>query len=85
MSNARIRELLTELRQELDSADADAGTRSLMRELDDDIKRVLAAPAGPMDALLDRARQMEANFAAQHAGAERLIRQLIDTLATMGV
>jgi hypothetical protein len=85
MSNEKIRDLLTQLRKELDAADVDPATLSLMRELDGDIKGVLETAEGPFDALVNRAKEMEVNFAAKHGGAERILRQLVDTLATMGV
>ena len=48
MSNEKIRDLLTQLRKELDAADIDPATRSLMRELDGDIKGVLDSADGPL-------------------------------------
>lgn len=85
MNNEKIRALLTQLRKELDSADIDPSTLSLMRELDGDIKGVLDSAEGPIDSLINRAKEMEVNFAAKHGGIERVLRQIVDTLATMGV
>jgi Domain of unknown function (DUF4404) len=85
MSNERIRELLTQLRNELDNANVDHSTSSLMRKLAGDINGALGQSDAPINTLIDRARQLEANFAAKHAGAEGILRQIVDMLAKMGV
>jgi hypothetical protein len=85
MSSQRIRELLKQLRDELESTPVDPETLSLMRELDADIHDTLAASPGAADGLLDRARAVEVRFAVEHGVAERLLREIIDTLAKIGV
>lgn len=82
MSSQRIRELLAELEQELHStADIDAETRQLLRELDEDIDKF----TGEEESALDRAKQLESRFAANHPVAARIARELADILAKMGV
>ncbi len=95
MSSERVRELLKQLRTELDDADVDDETRALMRDLDDDIHRTLessgdpvdatSADANPVDALTERAKEMEVRFAVEHTVAERILREIVDTLAKIGV
>ena len=41
MSNKKLRELLGTLHEEIQKTDVDADTRSLMRELDSDIHKLL--------------------------------------------
>ena len=83
MSSERIRELLAELDKELHKpAELDDETRALLRDLNEEIERV----AGDYSAsALDRAKQLESRFAANHPVAERLARELADILAKMGV
>lgn len=83
MSGERIRELLAELDRELHTAsDFDPETRELLRELNEDIERV----TGDVTAsTLDRAKELESRFAANHPVAARITRELADILAKMGV
>ena len=85
MSSERIRQLLTQLRKELDVADIDAETRTLMSELDADIRKTLDAHPNPVDALIDRAEAVGVNFALRHGVADRILREIIETLAKIGV
>lgn len=83
MSSKRMRELMVELNKELHKpAELDAETRALLRELNEEIDRV----AGDFsESALDRAKELESRFAANHPVAERLARELADVLAKMGV
>jgi Domain of unknown function (DUF4404) len=85
MSSERVRKLLLQLRQELDAADVDAETRALMRELDADIHMALGQSANPLGALARRAEAVEVRFAVNHRVAEKILREIIDTLAKIGV
>ena len=38
-----------------------------------------------VSAVIDRAKEVEANFATQHPNAERFIREVIDLLVRMGI
>ena len=83
MSDQRIRELLAELDQELNTATGvDAQTRELLQDLNEDIERLTAEDGA---SALDRAQQLESRFAASHPVAERIARELADILAKMGV
>ena len=83
MSSERMRELMAELNKELHKPeDIDAETRALLRDLNEEIERVAGDYSG---SALDRAKQLESRFAANHPVAERLARELADVLAKMGV
>ena len=84
MSNERIKDLLAKLREELDQADVDAELRQLMSDLDNDIHSVVENEADT-SALVERATGLEANFSVKHPAAARFMREVIDTLARMGV
>lgn len=83
VSNERISELLTELNRALHTAgDFDEETRELLKHLNDDIDR-LTGESGT--SAIDRAKQLESRFAANHPVAERIARELADVLAKMGI
>jgi len=84
MSNERIKELLAQLREELDSTDVDDELQKLMGKLDDDVHGVIENN-GDVGALLDRAKELEAGFATNHPAAERFMREVIDVLVRMGI
>ena len=84
MSNERIKELLAQLREELESTDVDDDLQKLMGELDDEIHGVIENDAD-VSALVDRAKELEAGFATKHPAAERFMREVIDVLVRMGI
>ena len=84
MSNERIKKLLAQLREELESTDVDDDLQKLMGELDDEINGVIENDAD-VNALVDRAKELEAGFATKHPAAERFMREVIDTLVRMGI
>jgi Ethanolamine utilization protein EutJ (predicted chaperonin) len=85
MSSERIKKLLAQLRRELDTTDIDPETLSLVRDLDSDIQQLLDKNDSPVNALVQRAEAVEVKFAVNHRVAERILREIIDTLARMGV
>jgi hypothetical protein len=72
------------LREELDSTDVDDDLQKLMGELDDEIHGVIESDAD-VNALVDRAKELEAEFATKHPAAERFMREVIDALVHMGI
>ena len=84
MSNERIKKLLAQLREELESTDVDDDLQKLMGELDDEIHGVIENDAD-VNALVDRAKELEAEFATRHPAAERFMREVIDALVRMGI
>ena len=83
MSKQRLSELLTELNRELQEAgDVDAETRELLSQLNDDIDRLTG---DTQSSTVDRAKNLESRFAANHPVAERIAREFADLLAKMGI
>jgi hypothetical protein len=87
MSNEKIRELLARLQDEVQDTELDADTRSSLRDLDADIHDLLdsATSEQKISSVTERAKLLEAQFAISHPTAERFIREVIDTLAKIGV
>lgn len=87
MSEQKIRELLSELHHEVKKSEVDADTRSLLRELDSDIHDLLDSSTSEQKIkfVLERAKLLEARFAVNHPTVERFLREVLDTLAKMGV
>ena len=83
MSKERLRELLGELGTELNEAsDVDEETRELLSRLHDDIDRLTGEDHA---SAVDRAKNLESRFAANHPVAERIAREFADLLAKMGI
>lgn len=72
--------LLEALRDELNSGrELDPEARELLRDIHSKIEE------GTLDSALDRARQLDADFAARHPQLERLARMVLDSLGKMGI
>jgi hypothetical protein len=85
MPQERLKELLGQLHQELENTPAaDAETRRMAKKLDEDIHRMLEQEQ-EQDSVTDRAKALEAHFAAEYPVAERFLREIIDTLAKLGI
>lgn len=85
MDRESIRELLARLRHSLDSKDVDPATRDSMRLLDADILRFIESREAPAQTLVNQAKALEVKFAVEHPVAERILREIIEALARMGV
>ena len=87
MSNNEIKDLLGKLRDEIGKTELDDETLSLVRDLDSDIDDLLD-PEGnraETDSVLEKARELESNFATEHPTIERFMREFIDVLVRMGI
>lgn len=84
MGKDRIRDLLAQLQEELRSTDVDDELRQLINDLDEDIHSVIENDEDMTD-LIDRAKEMEADFATRYPAAERFMREVIDALVRMGI
>jgi ABC-type transporter Mla subunit MlaD len=83
VSKERLNELLSELNDELhNTGDVDEETKALLSELHDDIDRLTGDGFG---SAVDRAKNLESRFAANHPVAERIAREFADLLAKMGI
>ena len=87
MSNDKLKTLLASLHDELEKTDVDDETRSMLKSLDSDIHQLLASDeADDVDRpIVEQAGLLEARFASEHPVAERVMRELIDTLVKLGV
>lgn len=87
MSEQRIKELLEELLAELQQIDGvDEALVATVRELESGIGDLVnpAIDSGE-NSVLDDAIALEAIFAASHPVAEKIIRELINTLSRIGI
>ncbi len=86
MSQERIKALLQQLQQELANTTAvDAETLAQVKQLDSDIDQWIEDAEDVNSPIMEDAIALEARFAANHPVAERLIREVIDTLARIGI
>jgi uncharacterized coiled-coil protein SlyX len=86
MKKRTIQEILAQLRHELRRAqDIDPDALRRTEELHRDIEGIDDRNDHDIQSLLDRARELETRFAAQHPTLERVARDLADALAKMGV
>lgn len=86
MKKSNLQEILSRLRQELQRAeDVDLDARRKIEDLDRDVERLQEKDEQEVDSLWDRAKELEARFAADHPTLERIARDLADALGKMGV
>lgn len=86
MSQERIKALLQQLQQELaNTTTVDADTLAQVKQLDSDIDQWIEDAEDVNSPIMEDAIALEARFAANHPVAERLIREVIDTLARIGI
>ena len=86
MEEKKLHELLTELNDELEQIDqVDAETRKLVKDLDEDINRLLAGNETDVEGVVDRAQSIQTRFALDHPVAERFLREIIDALSRVGI
>ena len=88
MSQKTIKELLAQLQDELENTEEiDAETRQLVRELDEDIHRLVDPESDLNDSegILDQANAIETRFAVDHPRAERFLRELMEALSKVGI
>lgn len=87
MSNERIKDLLSQLQNEIRKTGLDDETRSIVSDLDADIHDLIDPTTEQSDAesIVERAQALEANFATEYPAAERFMREVIDALVRMGV
>lgn len=89
MSKENLKETLKNLHTNLESAGAvDAELKSLLKVLDGDIQALLNqedndTPAAAL--LISRAQSISARFATEHPQLEKVMRELADTLARLGI
>lgn len=86
MSQEKIKALLLQLQEELsETTEVDEDTLALVKQLDSNIDQLIASAEDVNSPVMDDAIALEARFAANHPVAERLIREVIDTLGRIGI
>ena len=88
MSDNKVKDLLARLHKELENTEnVDSETLQMVRDLDEDIHRLVESDAGSDDieSVLDRATSVETRFAVDHPVAERFLREIMDALAKVGI
>jgi hypothetical protein len=86
LSQDKVKSLLLELQHELSrTEEVDPETLGLFRKLERDIDEFIESAENVNSPLLDDAIALEAQFAVRHPVAERLIREVIDTLGRIGI
>ncbi len=86
MSDKNLNELLTELNRVLEGIEEiDPETRDLVKDLDEDINRLLESGEEDVSGVVDRAKSIETRFALDHPVAERFLREIVDALAKVGI
>lgn len=88
MPSEQLKQTLTNLHKELASDQTvDPELQALLSTLDEDIQKLLTADTQPPEtyAVTDAAEALVARFAAEHPRLEALARELVASLAKMGV
>jgi len=88
MSENKVKELLDQLNKELETTEqVDSETLELVRELDEEIHRLVdpEAESEDIDSVMNRATSIETRFAVDYPRAERFLREIIDALAKVGI
>ena len=88
MHTEQLKQTLNSLHKELaDDLTIDTELQALLTTLDDDIQDILNANTAPLEThgIMDAAESVAARFAADHPRVEALVRELVATLAKMGV
>jgi hypothetical protein len=87
MSNIEIRNLLAELRDEIQKSGLDSETQNLVREFDSDIQELLDSRKSEDETafVLKRAKEFEADFETQHPTTVRILSEVIEALSRMGI
>lgn len=88
----RLKDQLRTLHRELEgSGKLDEDMRRLLTQVDEDIHRLLdqgehaAAEPEDGDALSNQVRETATNFQAEHPRTYRVLREIADTLAKLGI
>ncbi|GAA3961379.1 DUF4404 family protein [Allohahella marinimesophila] len=94
MSIQNIRLLLNQLQDEIRTTDLDPETRRMIEDLEAEVQSVHDIDSDDSDRDMDgadttqiaeQATLLETRFAAEHPTAERVMREIINTLARIGI
>jgi len=87
VSEDKVRKLMEDLIAELEAGEAvDAETVSVARQLEDDIHAYINPEVDTSEnTVMDDAIALEASFAARHPVAEKILREVINSLSRIGI
>jgi len=87
MDKQKLQDLLAQLQNALNDPDIDQETMKLARQLDTGIHQLLdeQSEVNDPDPFLELSRKMEADFAVRHPLAQRVLREIGNTLANIGI
>lgn len=86
MSENRIKILLLQLREELArNEQVDPETLQLVKRFDEEMDAFIESSENVNSPVMDDAIALEARFAVSHPVAEKLLRELIDSLGRIGI
>ena len=81
-----IRAFLTRLGKELQRGeDVDKEANEILETLHSDVDRLEESGSADVESMLDRVKELESKFAAEHPILEQTARELADALAKMGI
>lgn len=81
-----IKEFLAQLGKELQgSKDVDKEAQAILETLHSDVSRLEESGNVDVESMLDRVKELESKFAANHPILEQAARELADALAKMGI
>ncbi len=81
-----IRKFLAQLNKELQrSEDFDIESRQILDDLNKGVDQIEESDEVQIEPMLDRIKALEAKFASKHPALERIMRELADALAKMGI
>jgi hypothetical protein len=82
----KIRAVLAQLHKELQRAeDVDIEAREILKVLHRDVEELEEAGGTEIESIVNRARELESRFAANHPVLEQTARELADAIAKMGI
>jgi ABC-type transporter Mla subunit MlaD len=81
-----LKEIFARLNRELQrSNDVGSDSEQAVHDLNQHLQQLKTPRESDVDFLLDRAKELETRFAAEHPVLERLAREFVDAVAKMGV
>ena len=81
-----IQKFLEQLSKELQRGeDFDIEARQILDDLHKDVNRIEASGDMQIEPMLDRIKELEAKFASKHPALARIVRELADAMAKMGI
>jgi len=85
--NEKMQQLLLKLHEEMQDADVDNETQSLMRKLDAEMHAIIDPDdaSSTVETALEHAQSLQADFSVSHPVANRFLTELINALVKMGV